>query len=34
LIKFSCCEACFEKYVDGREKRWIEGWRPTKEEDK
>ena len=28
LIKFSCCEACFEKYVDGREKRWIEGWRP------
>ena len=34
LIKFDCCEMCFERYVDGREKRWIDGWRPTKEENK
>jgi len=29
LIKFDCCEVCFERYVDGREKRWIKGWRPN-----
>ena len=26
--KFHCCEKCFIKYVDGREKRWLDGWRP------
>ena len=31
LIKFDCCETCFERYVDGREKRWLEGWRPNED---
>ena len=26
--KYECCERCYIKYVDGREKRWLEGWRP------
>ena len=26
--KFHCCEKCFIKYVEGREKRWLDGWRP------
>tara|TARA_Y100000296_G_C5131466_1_gene235788 strand:- start:44 stop:424 length:381 start_codon:yes stop_codon:yes gene_type:complete len=29
LIKFDCCWQCFEKYVDGREERWLKGWRPN-----
>ncbi len=29
LIKFDCCSKCFEKYVDGREERWLKGWRPN-----
>lgn len=28
FTKFDCCETCFIKYVDGREKRWLDGWRP------
>jgi len=28
VIKHQCCERCFIEYVDGREKRWEEGWRP------
>jgi len=34
LIKFDCCEMCFERYVDGREKRWIGGWRPDENNKK
>ena len=26
--KFECCHKCYIKYVDGREDRWLEGWRP------
>jgi hypothetical protein len=29
LIKFQCCAMCFERYVDGREERWLKGWRPN-----
>jgi len=29
LIKFECCETCFDRYVDGREERWLKGWRPN-----
>ena len=29
LIKFDCCDTCFERYVDGREERWLKGWRPN-----
>tara|TARA_Y100000034_G_scaffold133486_1_gene199063 strand:- start:600 stop:980 length:381 start_codon:yes stop_codon:yes gene_type:complete len=29
LMKFECCWKCFERYVDGREERWLKGWRPN-----
>ena len=28
LVKFDCCYSCYIKYVDGREERWEQGWRP------
>ena len=28
LIKFKCCNSCFIKFVEGREERWLQGWRP------
>ena len=28
FTKFDCCEKCYIKYVEGREKRWLKGWRP------
>ena len=28
LIKYECCSKCYIQYVEGREKRWTEGWRP------
>ena len=30
--KYECCESCFIQYVEGREERWSEGWRPEKKE--
>ena len=29
LIKFGCCNACYDNYVFGREERWKKGWRPN-----
>ena len=29
MNKFECCYKCYIQYVDGREKRWKTGWRPT-----
>ena len=29
LIKYECCNNCFIQYVDGREDRWLKGWRPN-----
>ena len=29
LVKFECCEKCYFQHVDGREERWLEGWRPN-----
>ena len=29
LIKYDCCSKCYIQYVDGREQRWKEGWRPN-----
>jgi hypothetical protein len=26
--KFECCQKCYIQYVEGREKRWLKGWRP------
>ena len=27
-IKHECCEKCYIQYVEGREDRWLQGWRP------
>jgi hypothetical protein len=29
LVKFDCCHKCYIQYVEDREERWIEGWRPN-----
>ena len=29
LIKFDCCNNCYIKHVEGREERWLKGWRPN-----
>ena len=29
LVKFECCSKCYIKYVQGREERWLKGWRPN-----
>ena len=29
LLKFDCCSHCYIQYVDGREQRWENGWRPN-----
>ncbi len=29
LIKFECCSTCHIQYVEGREERWLKGWRPN-----
>jgi len=29
LIKFGCCNKCFINFVEDREERWLEGWRPN-----
>ncbi len=28
ITKFECCEKCYFQYVEEREDRWLEGWRP------
>ena len=28
MTKFDCCEKCFIQWVEGREGRWLKGWRP------
>jgi len=28
LTKHECCFECYVKWVEGREERWIKGWRP------
>jgi len=28
IIKYDCCENCYIQFVEGREERWLEGWRP------
>jgi hypothetical protein len=34
MIKYECCFGCFIKYVEGREERWKEGWRPNENYEK
>ena len=28
ILKFDCCEKCYISHVEGREARWMKGWRP------
>ena len=30
MNKYECCYSCFIQWVDGREERWLTGWRPNK----
>ncbi len=29
MTKFNCCFKCYIQHVEGREDRWIKGWRPN-----
>jgi hypothetical protein len=29
MSKFECCEKCYIEWVEGREDRWKQGWRPN-----
>ena len=29
MNKFDCCYKCYIQWVEGREERWVEGWRPN-----
>ena len=31
LLKFECCYKCYIQYVEDREERWENGWRPNNE---
>ena len=31
MNKFKCCFKCYIEYIEGREERWANGWRPEKE---
>jgi len=33
MNKFDCCRVCHIKYVEGREERWLSGWRPNNGND-
>tara|TARA_A100001391_G_scaffold193888_1_gene169672 strand:+ start:316 stop:696 length:381 start_codon:yes stop_codon:yes gene_type:complete len=33
MNKFDCCEKCYIQWVEDREDKWIQGWRPDKEQD-
>jgi hypothetical protein len=28
LKKWGCCNICHDRYISGKEKKWLEGWRP------
>jgi len=29
MSKFECCFKCYVRWVEGREERWLKGWRPN-----
>ena len=31
MSKFDCCEKCYIQWIEGREERWLKGWRPNNE---
>lgn len=28
MAKYECCASCYVQYVEDREERWLQGWRP------
>ncbi len=32
FTKFDCCFNCYIQYIEGRETRWLSGWRPNNTE--
>jgi len=32
--KYGCCFKCYIQWIEGREERWLEGWRPSNESKK
>ena len=34
LVKFGCCNRCYIEYIEGREERWLKGWRPNENKQK
>jgi len=30
MNKYECCYRCYIQWIEGREQRWTEGWRPEK----
>ena len=28
MAKYECCAKCYIQYVENREERWLQGWRP------
>ena len=28
MLKFECCFNCYVEHIEGREERWLSGWRP------
>ena len=28
MNKYECCYKCYIQWIEGREQRWVEGWRP------
>ena len=33
MNKFECCYKCYIQWVEDREERWLNGWRPNKEQN-
>ena len=31
MSKFGCCQRCYIQWVEGREERWKNGWRPNED---
>ena len=34
MSKFNCCYKCYIQWIDGREDRWLKGWRPNNANNK
>ena len=32
INRFKCCKGCYIEFIEDREERWNEGWRPNKDE--